>query len=222
MSWSDISYIYTDEEICMLIKASAELYSPDGLRCRTIPTAIGLLWSTGMRLNEACQLKDDDVDLIQGWITIRETKFSKPRILPLHKTTVEELQTYVKDRDQLREFGEDRHFLLMTGSTPLRLQNFEYALKTIRAKLLKGTTQWSMRPPKLYDIRHSFACHTLLRWLKNGIDVNHKILYLSTYLGHVKVEDTYWYLTGTPELMQFASGQFEEFFYENGGNNHEE
>lgn len=100
--------------------------------------------------------------------------------------------------------------------------NFEYALKTIRGKLLKGTTQWNRRPPRLYDIRHSFACHTLLKWLKSGIDVNHKILYLSTYLGHVKVEDTYWYLTGTPELMQFASGQFEEFFYENGGDNREE
>lgn len=214
-------YIFTREEICMLMKASAEFYSPDGLRRRTIPTAIGLLWSTGMRPNEACQLKDDDVDLNQGRITIRETKFSKSRILPLHETTVAELRAYVKDRDQLREHGEDRHFLLMTGSTQLRLRNFEYALIRIRDQLLTDTKQWNRRAPRLYDIRHSFACHTLLDWLKSGINVNHKLLYLSTYLGHVKIADTYWYLTGTPELMQLASGHFEQFFYENGGVNGE-
>jgi len=215
-------YIFTKEEICMLMKAAAGLHSPDGLRCRTIPTAIGLLWSTGMRPSEASRLMDDDVDLIHGQITVRETKFSKSRILPLHETTASMLRAYVKDRDQLRENGEDRHFLITTGSTQLGLRNFEYALKMIRDQLLTGTTEWNRRPPRLYDIRHSFACHTLLNWLKSGIDVNHKILYLSTYLGHVKVADTYWYLTGTPELMQLASGHFEKFFYENGGASGEE
>ncbi|MFC0472470.1 hypothetical protein ACFFHM_18770 [Halalkalibacter kiskunsagensis] len=76
--------------------------------------------------------------------------------------------------------------------------------------------EWNRRPPRLYDIRHTFACNTLLCWLNGGINIDRQIIYLSTYLGHVKVEDTYWYLTGTPELLQFTSGSFEKYFYEGG------
>lgn len=109
----------------------------------------------------------------------------------------------------------------MTGGKQLKLRNLEYAMQLIRTVLLPETQNWVNRPPRLYDIRHSFACHTLLKWLKNGIDVNAKILYLSTYLGHVKVADTYWYLTGSPELMDFASYSFECFFYGNDGKHDE-
>jgi integrase len=211
-------YIFTHEEIKRLMKSSAELNALDGLRSRTIPIAIGLLWATGMRPSEVCKLVNDDVDLIKGRITIRETKFSKTRIIPLHETTVTKLQTYVLERDGLRIHHEDNHFLLMTGSTNMKLRSLEYAWQKIRNQLLIDTKEWNnRRPPRLYDIRHSFACHTLLNWLKQGINVNHKLIYLSTYLGHVKVADTYWYLTGTPELMQLASSHFEQFFYENGG-----
>lgn len=210
-------YIFTLEEIKMLMKSAAKLHSIDGLRSRTISTAIGLLWTTGMRPSEVCKLIDDDVDLIKGRITIRETKFSKTRVIPLHETTVSILQTYVLERENLRKHDEDNHFLLMTGSTNLELRNLEYAWQKIRDQLLIDSKEWNRRPPRLYDIRHSFACHTLIDWLKQGINVNHKLIYLSTYLGHVKVADTYWYLTGTPELMQLASSHFEKFFYETGG-----
>ncbi len=107
----------------------------------------------------------------------------------------------------------EQHFLIVTGSRKLVLRNLEYALQVTRSNLLIGRNQWNRRPPRLYDIRHSFSCKTLLGWLKEGINVDNKIIYLSTYLGHVKVADTYWYLTGTPELMEFASGSFEKFFY---------
>ena len=110
----------------------------------------------------------------------------------------------------------------MTGSCKLALRNLEYALQVIRDNLLMDKKEWNRRPPRLYDIRHSFACNTLLGWLKSGVNVDNKILYLSTYLGHVKVADTYWYLTGTPELMQFVTGSFEKFFYGDGGVIYEE
>ncbi|TRM11472.1 tyrosine-type recombinase/integrase [Lentibacillus cibarius] len=209
-------YIFTEEEICILMKTSMELYAPDGLRCRTISTAIGLLWSTGMRPNEVCQLMDDDVDLNNKRITIRETKFSKTRIIPIHETTNSKLSSYINARDKLRKDFSVRHFLITTGSRKLALRNFEYAMQVIRKQLLTGNKKWDRRPPRLYDIRHTFACNTLLGWLKNNINIDRKILYLSTYLGHVKVEDTYWYLTGTPELLQIVSGNFEKHFYESG------
>ena len=210
-------YIFTEKEICTLMKASEGLYSPDGLRRKTIPTAIGILWSTGMRPNEVCQLTDNDVDLNSGLITIKETKFSKSRILPVHVSMVSELRSYITFRDSIRKDFSDRHFLLTTGAHQLNLHSFEYSLQIIRNVLLKDKKEWNRRPPRLYDVRHSFACNTLLKWLKGGINVNNKILYLSTYLGHVKVADTYWYLTGTPELMQFAGGSFEDYFYGCGG-----
>lgn len=215
-------YIFTQEEICVLMKAASELHAPDGLRCKTISTAIGLLWSTGMRPNEACQLKNEDVDLINGYVTIKEAKFSKSRILPLHETTVSALRFYAEERDKLRKDYSDQHFLIMTDSRKLVLRNLEYAFQIIRDNLLIDKKGWNRRPPRLYDIRHSFACITLLTWLKNGVDVNNKILYLSTYLGHVKVSDTYWYLTGTAELMQFATRSFEKYFYGDWSDTHEE
>lgn len=214
-------YIFSKEEICTLMSEATKLYSPDGLRKTTIPIAIGLLWVTGMRPNEVCQLMNTEVDLINGRITIRETKFSKTRLLPIDETTVAALKIYVTNRDQLRKDFSDEHFLIMTGSQHLKLRNFENALQLIRTVLLTETQNWERRPPRLYDVRHSFACHTLLKWVKEGIDVNTKILYLSTYLGHVKVADTYWYLTGTPELMDFASCCFEGFFYGNNGKHNE-
>ncbi|GAA0372577.1 tyrosine-type recombinase/integrase [Alkalibacterium iburiense] len=215
-------YIYTEEDLFILMKASMGLLSPDGLRCKAVSTAIGLLWTTGMRPNEVCGLTDDDVDLTNNLIAIQETKFSKSRIIPIHETTANELRGYINERDTLRRNFSDQHFLLSTNSRKLVLRNLEYALRVIRNKILMDDKEWSRRPPRLYDFRHTFACNTLLRWLKKDINIDSKIIYLSTYLGHVKVEDTYWYLTGTPELMQFTSKKFERYFYENGGINNEE
>ena len=214
-------YIYTEEEICILMNSALNLYSPDKLRGRTISTAIGLLWSTGMRPGEACNLHNDDVDLVKGLITINETKFSKSRILPLDKTTISKLKSYESFKNKIRKNFLDQHFLITTGSQKLKLRNFENAMQIIRKDILKEESESKRRLPRLYDIRHSFACHTLLKWLKNGINVDSKILYLSTYLGHVKVADTYWYLTGTPDLMNLVSKNFEKYFSKNGGRNEE-
>lgn len=216
-------YIFTEQELCILMQAAMDLSAPDGLRCKTVPTAIGLLWSTGMRPNEVCQLMDDDddVDLNNGLITIRETKFSKSRIIPIHETATSKLRSYINDREKLRKDYSDRHFLITTGSRKLVLRNFENALKVIRDQILIDKNEWNRRPPRIYDIRHTFACNTLLRWLKNGINIDRKIIYLSTYLGHLKVEDTYWYLTGTPEILQLTSRSFEKHFYEGGASDEE-
>lgn len=213
-----LPYIYSEKEICKLMEAAQSLYSPDKLRCRTISFGIGLLWSTGMRPNEACCLLDDDVDLIRGTITIRKTKFFKTRVLPLHETVVAQLETYIRLRDEARTDFSEPYLLITTGGRRLLLRNFEYALQRIRDTLLeeKGGI-WNRRPPRLTDLRHTFACRTLLNWLKVGINVDTKMIFLSTYLGHVKIADTYWYLTGVPEIMEVISGNFEKNFSMKGG-----
>jgi integrase len=109
-------------------------------------------------------------------------------------------------RDNLYPNSTDPHFFLSTGGKMLSERNLEYSFTVIRPCLLpKEKPIWDRRTPLLYDLRHSFACSTIIRWFKEGVDINHRIFLLSTYLGHVKPSDTYWYLTGTPELLAFFS-----------------
>jgi len=75
---------------------------------------------------------------------------------------------------------------------------------------LGWTASGGRRLPRIHDFRHSFACRRLLSWYDEGADVNLKIPALSTYLGHVMVSDTYWYLTAVAELMARAAARFEK------------
>jgi integrase len=205
-------YIFTKEETILLMKTASKLYSPDGLRGISIATIIGLLWSTGMRPQEACSLLNSDLDIENAVITIRETKFSKNRLVPLQASVVKALEAYKKKRDKCRKNDGDNHFFLSTNGRKLKLRNLEYAMQVIRLQLPSYSGKWDRRPPRLYDMRHSFACYTLLQWLNTGVDINNKMIYLSTYLGHIKTADTYWYLSGTPELMAQSSKIFEDKF----------
>jgi integrase len=214
-------YIFSEQEVLFLMKTAAKLFSPDKFRGISISTIIGLLWSTGMRPNEVCALLNRDVDLKAAVIMVRETKFSKSRLVPLHQSTVKALVKYKSFCEKHRKNCDDDHFFLSTGGHEMKLRNLEYAMQVIRAELPSYSGKWNGRPPRLYDLRHTFACHTLLRWLESGLDINHEMVYLSTYLGHVKISDTYWYLSGTPELMDLSSKLFEEYFLQ-GDNYHEE
>ncbi len=213
-------YIYTEKEIHIIMNAATYLFSTDGLRPLTISTAIGLMWATGIRPSEACKLTDNDVNIDSSVVHIRETKFSKNRDLPIHKSVVTKLTEYTIKRNILRTNVNDDCFFITTGSKPLTLRSFEYAFTLLRQNILADSANDSNRLPRLFDIRHTFACNTILRWYKENINVNTHIPYLSTYMGHVKVADTYWYLTGTPELLQFASNTFEKHFF-NGGDSYE-
>ncbi|MBS4189812.1 tyrosine-type recombinase/integrase [Bacillus sp. FJAT-49705] len=189
-----------------------KLISPDNLRASAIITAIGLLWATGMRVCELYRLLQNDIDFDKMEIHIRDTKFHKERYIPIHKTVIEALQRYAKFRDSLYPNSDSAHFFLTTGGQVLTKRHLEYNFAKVRQYLLpNGKNCWDRRPPRLYDLRHTFACNTIIRWYKEGADVNHNLLLLSTYLGHVKPSDTYWYLTGTPQLLAITTEQFENF-----------
>ncbi len=216
-------YIISEAEINLLMHKAKQLLSPDGLRAITVSIALGLLWSAGLRPSEFCNLLISDVDLDQGILLIRETKHSKDRLVPLHLKTREALSKYAAKRDFLCPATTSEHFFLSTKGNPIKLRDLEYAMQILRPCLLpEGQTDWPLRAPRLYDLRHSFACNTIKRWLENNEDVNHKMVILSAYMGHVKPTDTYWYLTGTPELFALAGGKYENFvasFY--AGDDHE-
>lgn len=204
-------YIYTEKEILRLMDESAKLFSTDGIRCLTISTALGLLWATGIRVSELTKLKVKDVHFKEKYLHIRNTKFYKERLVPLHQSVLKQLENYnVEIMSKTPGRSEDNFFFVTTNGKTLNLRALEYAFQLLRPCLLpEGESNWNRRPPRLYDFRHTFASHTILKWFESGEDVNQKIFLLTVYMGHVKPADTYWYLTATPELLSLACERFE-------------
>jgi site-specific recombinase XerD len=157
-----VPYVFTLHEVQQLMAAADTLASPDGLRAQAVRTAIGLLWATGQRPSDLVQLRRTDLDRKRGTLRVAQTKFNKERILPLDATVWAALDTYEAMRDRRCPAPQTDHVFLSTGGDPLSLRDLEYAFTVVRAVLLPpGETTWSRRPPRLYDLRHSFACHTL-------------------------------------------------------------
>lgn len=207
-----VPYIVTLNDVQQLMATATTLMSPDGLRAQAVRTAIGFLWATGLRPSELVRLRHADLDRKRGTVRIAQTKFNKERILPLDATVWAAVEAYEAFRDRICPTPQTDHVFLSTAGDALSLRDLEYAFQVVRTVLLpSGDTAWSRRPPRLYDLRHSFACQTILRWYSEGVDVNHHLLLLSTYLGHVKPSDTYWYLTGTPELLARVAVHYERW-----------
>ena len=196
-------YLYRDEQIRRLLKAARGLPSATGLRPHTFVTLFGLYAAAGLRANEALRLDRDDVDLVNGVLRIRDTKFGKSRYVPLHPSTQRALQRYAARRDRCcRDLNTPSFFISERGT---RLT--EWCVRWTFVKLsheigLRGPGD--SRGPRLHDLRHRLAIATLLRWYRNGVDVERHLPQLSTYLGHAHITDTYWYLTATPQLMRYA------------------
>ncbi len=202
-------YIYSDQEILQLLEAADRLPSEQGMRPATMRCLLGLLAATGLRVSEALRLTRNDVDLSQGLLLVRHTKFRKTRYVPLHPTVCEALRDYACFRDQRLPVAQDTEFFLLDDGRALGYWQARYAFRCIQA-LLGWDTRASSRRPRLYDLRHTFACRRLLTWYEEGVDVNQLIPLLATYLGHVKVTYTYWYLTGIPALMKVVAARFEQ------------
>jgi integrase len=201
-------YIYSPEEIATLLRACGELGPPGGLKPRTFATLFGLLVSTGLRISEALRLTRQDVDLDWAVLSIDETKFAKSRLVPLHASTTQRLRQYAEHRDRRHPGPTTDAFLVTELGTSLKYLRALAVFTGFRDDL-----GWrGPRPPRIHDMRHTFAVSRILRWYKEGADVDQKIAALSTYLGHAKVKDTYWYLAAVPELLAVASARYERQF----------
>ena len=203
-------HIYSDAEISKLLRATAKLGSPSGLRPYTFVTLFGLLVTSGLRISEALQLNHDDVNLKSGVLTVVLTKFRKSRLVPLHASTTQVLGEYAERRDRHHPHPSGRRFFLNDHGEPLG-KSAVYRVFGILRRQLGWTKNRQGRRPRLHDMRHTMAVRTLLRWYREGADVDRKMLFLSTYLGHVEVTDTYWYLTAVPELMALTAGRFQAY-----------
>ena len=193
-------YLFTQRDICRVLEASRALRPP--LRAATCEAIFGLIAASGMRIGEAIGLDDGDVDLDTGVITIREAKFGRSRLVPLHPTVTQALGCYAACRDRLCPRPGSAAFFLSGAGTRLDRSGAGATFRKITADL--GIRTAAVRP-RVHDLRHSFAVQTLIRWQRAGLNVDERIGALSTYLGHVAPADTYWYLSASPELMSLAA-----------------
>ncbi len=201
-------YIYSNEEVAHIVREAARLPSPLGLRAQTYGTLFGLLAATGLRVSEALTLDRDDVDLSAGVLAVRRAKFGKSRFVPIHDSTRTALRRYAQVRDLLLPRPASPAFLLSERGTRVRhcsaAYNFAVVSRAVGLRLQTSGHRHG-RGPRLHDMRHRLAVRVLIRWYRAGRDVERELPKLSTYLGHVHVADTYWYIEAVPELLRLAT-----------------
>lgn len=205
-------YIYSDMEIIKIIRAANQLPSPTGLKGRTYSTIFGLLAVTGMRINEALSLDRDDVNLEEGILRIRRTKFGKSRLVAIHESTRHILANYARVRDRIIRRPVPAAFFLSEKGRRVTEWSARYNFANVSRHIGLRAPVASCRHglgPRLHDMRHRFAACTLLRWYRAGIDVEREIPKLATYLGHVHANETYWYIEAVPELLELATRRLE-------------
>ena len=205
-----VPHIYTDDEIRELLERAGRLTPRGGLRPLTYRTLFGLIAAAGLRVSEAVALQVAEVDLQSATITVRQTKFRKSRCLPLHASVVQALSEYRQVRDRRADLSACAQFFASPTSGALPVGTVQHVFSRMRPRL-----GWQARgdhpSPRIHDLRHTFAVRRLQRWHEAGVSIDHAMFWLCTYLGHANISDTYWYLTGVPELMDIVGAKFERF-----------
>ncbi len=208
-------HIYSEQEIIDLLGAARNLVSTiPGLRGATYETLFALIASCRLRVSEAVHLLDTDVDLKSGMLTIRQTKFAKSRHVPLHPSTVKALEHYRSKRNLTIQVTDETPFFIGTRGRylghGLSLRQVNRVFIGLRSKL-SWLNRGAHNGLRIHDLRHTFVVRRVLVWQAQGLDVDQQMLALSTYVGHADVTNTYWYLTGIPQLMGVAAEKFESF-----------
>ena len=200
-------FLFAAEEIRALLHAATASEPEGSLLPLTLQTVLGLLACTGLRAGEALGLDLVDVvlDTEPSHLCIRETKFRKTRLVPLHSSAVTHLAAYARQRTVLVQ-GNAAFFVEDNGER-LRYETLRVSFQRLLLQL-KLAERAGCGRPTLHSLRHSFAVTRLTRWYEEGIDVRTRLAHLATYLGHGDVRETYWYLTATPELLRGAAQNF--------------
>jgi integrase/recombinase XerD len=195
-------FIYTETDIVALM-VEARLAIPEPLRAATYETLIGLLAATGLRIGEALRLDRHDVDFSDAVLLVRKSKFGKSRQVPLLGSTLEALESYARRREEFQPHPSTESFFVSLRGTRVI---YESVSKTFRMLCDRtGVGAGAPHPARVHDFRHSFAVRALLGWYREGADVQARLPWLSTYLGHREPRYTYHYLSAAPELLGHAA-----------------
>ena len=207
-------YLYAEVEVRRLLDAALRLSPEDALRRWVYHGLIGLLAVSGLRIEEALNLRLADVDLDSALLTIRGAKFGQSRLVPLHPSSQKQLRAYRERRNcHLAGRKASDSFLVNRRGERMDSSNVRRTFHVLSRRTGLRRIGHS-RGLRLHDFRHRFAASTLIRWYRNGEDVEQRLPILSTYLGHIHVEDTYWYLTACPELMGLAVKRLERRWHD--------
>ena len=204
--------ILAPDEIVALMDAARSLGPPNALRPHTVATVIGLMASCGLRGGEAIRLDIDHVDLggIPPCLQIQSTKFRKSRLVPLHPTTAAALLAYAEQRRALGYDGLCSAFFVSERGARLHYHGLARTFVQLARRLgLRGPA--GTPGVSLHKLRHSFAVGRLAAWAQQGVVVRDRLPALAVYLGHVSPQNTYWYLTATPPVLEPAAARFEAF-----------
>lgn len=197
-------HIFSEEEIRRILAASWRQWGgATRFYCRGRYTIYGLISVTGMRVGEVINLDLGDVDLDHGVLTIRNSKFGKSRLAPVHETTRIALQRYRKERDAFLAGRIVEPFFISTAGRRVVHSALDRAFRRLTRRLgMRGAS--APAGPRLHDLRHSMAVEVLRRCYSAGADPERRLPALSTYLGHTQLSYTYWYLHQNPGLMTEA------------------
>jgi len=206
-------YVYSHDELRRLLDGTATLVSKRSvLQPPTLRILLLLLYGAGLRAGEALRLRCCDVDLSQRVLSIWDTKFFKSRLVPVGASLCEALAHYRKERLRLPLPEGDRSpFFATPAGKAIRLGRLEAAFARLREQAGVRRPQTERWQPRLHDLRATFAVHRLIAWYRDGADVQARLPFLATYLGHVNLSGTQNYLTMTPELLDQASLRFERY-----------
>lgn len=204
-------YIYSEQEIRALITAAAGVSGR--LRPHTYVTLLLLLYTTGLRIGEAIRLQLGDLDHDQAVLHIRAGKFRKARLLPITTSLLTRLDTYLEQRQRAgAPLGAEAPLFWSPRRGPYSLVGVQHGISRLLRLVCGKRCGQRGHGPRVHDIRHAFAVHRLLRWYRDGADVQAKLPLLATYLGHRTFLSTQFYLTATPELLAEASRRFHDGF----------
>jgi len=204
-------YIYTDEQVAAIVTRASQLRSRYGLRGWTCSTLFGLIAVTGLRINEALNLDEADVDLDAGVIIVKRGKNGKARYVPIAQSTIERLIAYRGERIRLLGRDSGAFFRNDDGRRPTEW-SARYSFAVVSQDVGLREAQRFCRHghgPRIHDLRHTFAVRTIIGWYLNGLDPDCEMIKLTTYLGHTKPDHTYWYIEAVPDLLQLASERAE-------------
>ena len=207
-------HIYTDGQVLSLMEAAKSLLPAGSLRPYTYVTIIGLLWVSGLRIGEVVSLNIEDVDLEQGLLNIRQTKFFKSRIVPISKSTIGALSYYRKKR------GLFCNNLKSTGPFFVNQRLVRCNNRTIHSTFRELVTKINLKTmqdtfPRLHDFRHTFATKWIYDIYKSGKDPNAYLPILATYLGHVDIKNTQVYLHMSMDLLHNAAERLRKYIKNN-------
>jgi integrase len=206
-------FIFTKEQIAAILAKARNL--PDGRRFRrraqTCSTMLTLLYALGLRLGEVCRIRLRDLDFTRRALFIDQTKFNKSRYVPFGPKVGDCLQRFMAERRLvLLPLRDDDPLFVTCWRKPIPNNRLFLEFRDILRTL--GIVNSGARLPRLHDLRHTFAVHRLLRWYRDGVDVQSRLPLLSTFMGHVELRSTEVYLTITQELLQEANKRFHQHF----------